>query len=360
MHGDKTGEELLREALRLLEPSVIGLEISTEDYDFSLATRQATNNDIVREAAIAVKRHRFGLKAATDTVEPLASPNAILREGIDASVIVRSARPLPGIPTIAGVAHPITIVRMAVGDAYGAEEKRVMEESFPGGAKAYQLDGLESGLEEVAYRSERITRRICRHVAEFSFLEASRTGATVFGGPKWTVSPVYEGLLKEEMDAAAARHPGVAYEPWLIDATFALVFKAAAQKALVIPALNRDGDILSDLVLPLFGSIAGAESVITSLTDDLEVNAIIAEAAHGTAPTLEGKNVANPLAMILSVALLLEQINENGSKRAGSAVRKAALETIAGDTRTVDLGGEASTSDFTDEVITRTKQLLFS
>ena len=96
-----------------------------------------------------------------------------------------------------------------------------------------------------AFRTERIERRICHAVAEFAFRQAERTGAKVFGGPKYTVSPIYEGMLKEEMDAAAARHPDVPYEPQLIDATFALLI-ASTGDPMVIPALNRDGDILSD------------------------------------------------------------------------------------------------------------------
>ena len=92
-------------------------------------------------------------------------------------------------------------------------------------------------------------------------------GGRVYGGPKWTVSPVYEGMLKEEMDAAAERHPEVGYEPLLIDATYAGLLTGRADAPLVIPSLNRDGDLLSDLVLPLFGSIAGAESVLLALDD---------------------------------------------------------------------------------------------
>src|SRR5207249_5802328 len=122
-------------------------------------------------------------------------------------------------------------------------------------------------------------------------------GAKVFGGPKYTVSPVYEGMLKEEMDAAAERHPAVRYEPQLIDATFALLLSTSGDP-LVIPSLNRDGDILSDLVLPLFGSIAGSESMLIALHDSLAPRTVMAEAAHGTAPSLRGKNVANPMAMI--------------------------------------------------------------
>jgi isocitrate/isopropylmalate dehydrogenase len=97
-------------------------------------------------------------------------------------------------------------------------------------------------------------------------------------------------MLKEEMDAAAARHPDVPYQPVLIDATYAGLITGAADVPLVIPALNRDGDCLSDLVMPMFGSIAGAESV---------------------------------------------------------------LEASAAGVRTPDLGGHASTSEFTSDVITR-------
>ena len=76
---------------------------------------------------------------------------------------------------------------------------------------------------------------------------------------------------------------------------------------MVIPALNRDGDCLSDLVLAMFGSIAGAESVLMALDENLHPKVAMAEAPHGTAPTLQGKNVANPMAMLLAQAALLDQ-----------------------------------------------------
>src|SRR5713226_7763405 len=95
------------------------------------------------------------------------------------------------------------------------------------------------------------------------------------------------------MDASAERHPGVPYEPQLIDATFALLI-ASAGDPLVIPALNRDGDILSDLVLPLFGSIAGSESLLVAFDDDFEPDALMAEAAHGTAPSQPSSRTGIP------------------------------------------------------------------
>jgi isocitrate/isopropylmalate dehydrogenase len=158
------------------------------------------------------------------------------------------------------------------------------------------------------------------------------------------------------MDAAAERHPDVVYEPQLIDATFALLLSTTGEP-LVIPALNRDGDILSDLVLPLFGSIAGSESLLVAFEDDFEPAAIMAEAAHGTAPSLQGKNVANPMAMILGGAALLSHTGDEG-QRAGRAIREACLEAVAQGSRTPDLGGDLGTSEFTDEVIARVRAKL--
>ncbi len=342
LEGDETGQELLEEALRVLDAEVTEVELEFERFDLSLEARRKTKNGVVYEAAAALRRAGLGLKAATITPEgrdDVGSPNRILREEIGGRVIVRTGRRIPGVVPFGGVHAPISIVRMAVGDAYGAEEWREGE-----------------GEDEVAFRTERIERRICRSVAEFAFRLAERTGAKVFGGPKYTVSPTYEGMLKEEMDLAAERHADVPYEPQLIDATFALLV-ASSGDPLVIPALNRDGDILSDLVLLLYGSIAGSESLLVAFGEDYVPSVVLAEAAHGTAPSLAGKNVANPMAMILAAAALLSYAGER-AQAASRAIREACLESVADGVRTADLGGHAGTTEFTDEVIRRTRSKL--
>jgi isocitrate dehydrogenase (NAD+) len=342
LEGDETGQELLEQALRVLAPEVTGLELDLPRFDLSLESRRATENAIVFEAAAALREAGLGLKAATITPEGaggVGSPNRILREEIGGTVIVRTGRRIPGVVPLGGVHAPISVVRMAVGGAYGAKEWR-----------------KDEGNDEAAFRTERIERSVCRAVAEFGFQLAERTGAKVFGGPKYTVSPVYEGMLKEEMDAAAERHPDVPYEPQLIDATFALLLSTSGDP-LVIPSLNRDGDILSDLVLPLFGSIAGSESLLIALDEQLMPRTVMAEAAHGTAPSLRGKDVANPMAMILAGAALLAYGDEE-AQQAGRAIREACLEAVADGIRTADLNGYAGTTEFTDEVIRRTLQKL--
>jgi isocitrate dehydrogenase (NAD+) len=341
LEGDETGQELLEQSLRVLDPDVLGIGLELRRFDLSLENRRATGNGVVDEAAEAMCSSGLGLKAATITPEgkdDVGSPNRIVREGIKGKVIIRTGRRIPGVNPFGGVHHPISVVRMAVEDAYGAKQWR---------------EG--SGDDEVAYRTEKVTRSTCRMVAEYSFRTAEQMGGKVYGGPKWTVSPVYEGMLKEEMDAAAERHPEVAYQPVLIDATYAGLITGAGDVPLVIPALNRDGDCLSDLVMPLFGSIAGAESVLLAFDDDYEVDVAMAEAPHGTAPALMGKDIANPMAMILACGAVLHY---GGAHAASRAIYESVLEATAAGVRTPDLGGHASTSEFTTDVIGRVKTKL--
>jgi len=348
LEGDQTGQELLDQALRVIRPEVIGAPLDLRHFDLSLAERRATKNAVVTEAAAAMREAGFGIKAATITPEgagDVGSPNRILREDVGGRVIIRTGRRIPGVTPVAGVHHPISIVRMAIDDAYGAEQWR---------------EGAAGDDDEIAYRTEHISRGTCRAVAEYAFRQARRMGARVYGGPKWTVSPVYEGMLKEEMDAAAARHPDIPYQPVLIDATYAGLVTGAGDVPLVIPALNRDGDCLSDLVMPMFGSIAGAESVLLAFEDDLSTRVAMAEAPHGTAPALEGKDLANPMAMILACAAVLQYASPGRPdlERASRAIYEAVLETTAAGVRTPDLGGSASSSGFTSEVITRVQTKL--
>src|SRR5918992_438737 len=144
LEGDETGQELLEEALRVLAPDVTGIELQLPRFDLSLESRRATENGVVHEAAAAIRKHGLGLKAATITPEgadDVGSPNRIIREEIGGKVIVRTGRRIPGVVPLGGVHAPISVVRMAVGDAYGAKEWREGD-----------------GEDEVAFRTERSER----------------------------------------------------------------------------------------------------------------------------------------------------------------------------------------------------------
>src|SRR5262249_51017484 len=166
------------EALRVLKADVIRIDFDFLHFDLSLAKRRETNNKIVHDAAAVLNQHGLGIKAATITPEAkgdVGSPNAILRDEIHGEVILRTGRRIPSVRPYGGVHAPIAVVRMAVDDAYNAKEWR---------------EG--SGLEEKAFRTEKLSRRTCRVVSEYAFRYAGKLSAKVFGGPKFTVSPVYE------------------------------------------------------------------------------------------------------------------------------------------------------------------------
>jgi isocitrate dehydrogenase (NAD+) len=246
--GDETGQELLEEVLRVLEEPVLHLAIDLHRFDLSLANRRRTENRVVFEAADAMKEAGLGLKAATITpphADDVGSPNRILRERVGGSVIVRTGRRIPGVAPLAPLVHPIAVVRMAVGDAYGAKERR---------------SGRPGDRSEIGLRLEQISRNGCRATAEYAFLTAAALGGAVYGGPKWTVSPIYEGMLKEEMDTAAARYPHVRYRPTLIDAMYAGLVSAARTLRAAILETAADGVRTIDL-----GGNASTSEVVTEV-----------------------------------------------------------------------------------------------
>ena len=105
LEGDQTGQELLEEALRVLDPGVAGVDLAFQRFDLSLEHRRATKNQVVKDAAEAMLAAGLGLKAATITPEAkgdVGSPNALLREQVDGTVIVRTGRRIPGVRPVGG------------------------------------------------------------------------------------------------------------------------------------------------------------------------------------------------------------------------------------------------------------------
>src|SRR3954469_9859421 len=146
LEGDQTGQELLDQAVRVLDSELLGLDLRLDRFDLSLANRRATANEVVHEAARAMRASGLGVKAATITPEgadDVGSPNRILPEEVDGKGIIPTGRRSPGVAPVGGTHHPISIVRMAVEDAYGAQQWR---------------EGEHGADDEVAFRTERITR----------------------------------------------------------------------------------------------------------------------------------------------------------------------------------------------------------
>ena len=321
LEGDETGQELLEQALRVLEPDVVGLELELEPSTSRSRTAGRPTTPSSTEAAQAMRDAGFGIKAATITPEgtdDVGSPNRILREEVDGKVIIRTGRRIPGVTPIAGVHHPISVVRMAVDDAYGAKQWR---------------EGEEGAGDEIAYRTEKISRGTCRAVAEYAFRRPRRWAARSTAARSGRSPPSTRACSRRSStpppratrtcptSRSSSTRPTPAWSAGSID------------EPLVIPALNRDGDCLCDLVMPMFGSIAGAESVLLAFDDDFATQVAMAEAPHGTAPALQGKDIANPMAMLLACGAVLHYAGEKRARRRRARLARDLRVGARGDRR---------------------------
>ena len=325
LEGDETGQELLEEALRVLAPGVTGVELDrSERFDLSLENRRATKTGSCTRRRRPISEPGLGLKAATDHPRrraTSAAPTGSCARRSTGSVIVRTGRRIPGVAPIGGVHAPISVVRMAVGDAYGAKEWREGE-----------------GDDEVAFRTSH-RRRICRAVAEFAFRHAERTRREGLRRAEVHRQPGLRGHA-EGGDGRGGRAPPGGGVRAAADRRDVCAAARVRRRAAGDPALNRDGDILTDLVLPLFGSIAGSESLLVAFDDDFTPRGDHGRgrARNGAvAPGQERRQPAgdDPGRGGASLARGREAQRRAGDPRGG-------LEAVASGVRTADLGGHAA------------------
>ena len=351
LEGDETGQELLEQSVRVLDPELLGVELELENYDLSLEHRRETSNEVVHEAARAMREAGYGLKAATITPEgkdDVGSPNRILREEVDGKVIVRVGRRIPGV-----VGPGLRRAPPDLGRADGRRGRLRRQAVARGRARA---PTTRSPTGRRRSRAPPAARSPSTRSARPSAWAARRRSTA---GRSGRSPPSTRACSRRSSTRPRRAIPDVRYQPVLIDATYAGLMTGATETPLVIPALNRDGDCLSDLVLPMFGSIAGAESILLAFDDDYEIDVAMAEAPHGTAPSLMGKDLANPMAMLLACGALLQYAARQGPSRAPSGPRapstRACWRPTAGGVKTIDLGGHATTTEFTDAVVEKVR-----
>jgi isocitrate dehydrogenase (NAD+) len=206
---------------------------------------------------------------------------------------------------------------------------------------------LYSGLEHevvpgVVESLKIITERASTRIAEFAFDHARRHGRRqVTAVHKANIMKLGDGLFLECVRAVAKANPDVQYNERIVDAAcMQLVLDPSTFDVLVMP--NLYGDIVSDLCAGLVGGLGVVGSA--NLGKDIAVF----EAVHGSAPDIAGRNLANPVALLLSAVLMLRHLRENA---AADRIMAAIDRVLAsGQARTRDLGGTASTSEFADAI----------
>jgi 3-isopropylmalate dehydrogenase len=250
------------------------------------------------------------------------------RKSLDLYANIRPARTYSGLTSIAGAFDLIVV--------------RENTEGF------YADRNVESGGSEmlvtpdVVVSLRRITRQCCERIARSAFELALRRNRKVTAVHKANVLKRGDGLFLEECRKVAKEFPGIALDEIIVDAMMAHVVRNPARFDVIVTT-NMFGDILSDLTAELSGSLGLGGSL------NAGDQHAMAQTAHGTAPDIAGKNVANPFSLILSAALLLDwHARRTGQAKfasAASAIEKAVEAAVAAKQTTADIGGKLGTRE---------------
>jgi isocitrate dehydrogenase (NAD+) len=320
--GDGIGAELSRAIHALADALPIRLEFVP--VDLTLENRRARKSKIYDEAVEAIDATKVALKYPTVTAEE--SPNQVLRRRLDLSVIHRPVYTIPGVPTNFRRELDLDIVRIATGGTYDDPGRMIGED----GAVSLRI----------------VERRPVREAARYAFNLARKTGKRVTSASKYTIQKATDGLFESVAREVAGQYPEVPHNSELFDALLGKVIMAP-EKFQIVLVLNEYGDFLSDMACGLAGSLGIGASANLAFDPAAVVRVALFDAAHGTAPDIAGKNLANPTAIFLALTLLLYQIGEIS---VASAVKTATLDLLRQGVRTRDLGGQESTDSFTAAV----------
>jgi isocitrate dehydrogenase (NAD+) len=319
--GDGIGPEVTEAVVRIFH--VAGLDIEWERYDAGVVAFKRFNQSLPAELLDSIKRNKVALKGPVTTpiAEGITSVNVGLRKALDLYANLRPVRNLAGVPS-RFTDVDLIIVRENTEDLYSGLEHEVV----PGVVESLKI----------------ITERASTRIAEFAFSYAATNGRKrVTAVHKANIMKLGDGMFLESTRKVSRRHTEITYDERIVDAVcMQLVMFPERFDVLVLP--NLYGDIVSDLCAGLVGGLGVVPGA------NLGVENAVFEAVHGSAPDIANKNLANPTALLLSGLMMLDHIGERDA-----AVRiRAALDSvlIEGAVRTRDLGGTATTTEFTDAI----------
>lgn len=320
--GDGIGAELSEAIHRLADRLPVRLEFLP--VDLRVENRRARGDAVYDEAVESINETGVALKHPTATTEN--SPNAILRRRLNLSVIHRPVYTIPGVPTNFRQELDLDIVRIATGGTYDDPGRMIGDD----GAVSLRI----------------VERGPVREAARYAFNLARRTNKSVTSSSKHTIQKATDGLFERVAREVAGHFPEVPHTTELFDALLGKVIMAP-RKFQIVLVLNEYGDFLSDMACGLAGSLGIGASANLGFDAGAVVRVALFDAAHGTAPDIAGKNLANPTAIFLAFAMLLYQVGEISL---GQAVKNSTLDLLREGTRTPDLGGKETTQSFTEAV----------
>ncbi|MGY1939364.1 isocitrate/isopropylmalate dehydrogenase family protein [Nocardia gipuzkoensis] len=273
---------------------------------------------------------------ASYPAEHRVAPGGVIRKRFDLYANIRPARAFAGVQA---AAPDIDLVIV-----------RENSEGFYADRNMFAGSGEFRPTPDIAMSVGLVTRAACERIAHQAFRLAATRHKRVTIVHKANVLPLTMGLFRDVCREVGREYPGVEVDDEHVDAAAAHLVRAAADYDVLVTE-NLFGDILSDLAGELSGSLGLAASLNCSATTAM------AQAVHGAAPSLAGHNRANPVALQLSAAMLLRWLAardaEVGLARAGERIERAVAATFEAGIATADLGGLASTSEFTEQVCAR-------
>ncbi len=339
LEGDGIGPEIMAATLAVLRAAdaKFGFGLAFEVAQIGVASLRASGTtfaDAVVEKAKAAHGVLLG-PVSHNEYPPLAqggrNPSGELRKLLELYANIRPARSRDGFPPRCGKPIDLVIVRENT-------------EGFYADRSMFEGSGEFMPTPDLALAVRKITRLGSTRIAEAAFKLAMQRRKKVTAVHKSNVLRVSDGLFLECVRAVAACYPQVKYEEQLIDSMAALLIRDAGQFDVVVTT-NMYGDILSDEASEISGSLGLAASLNAGDAHG------VAQAQHGSAPDIAGKNVANPASLIGSAAMLLawlgERRRENKLIDAAQAIETALDRVIAkNEWRTPDLGGPLGTDAF--------------
>ena len=321
--GDGIGPEVSAAAVRVLTATGIPFEFETENAGAEAMGREGVA--LPPRVLESIRRNKLALKGPTGTPVGTGhrSVNVELRKTLDLYANVRPVQTLPGVKSrYEGV--DLVIFRENTEDLYSGLEHVVV----PG------------VVESIKIITEKASTRIARYA--FAYARAHKR-KRVTAVHKANIMKVSDGLFLDCCRKVAAEHGDITYDEMIVDnCCMQLVLDPTRFDSLLLP--NLYGDIVSDLCAGFIGGLGMAPGA------NIGETTAVFEAVHGTAPDIAGKNKANPMALILSSAMLLDHIGESA---AAGRVRNAVNQVLReGKKLTGDLGGTAGTTEVAEAIAT--------
>ena len=319
--GDGIGPEVSAATLRVI--AAAGVRYEWDSHLAGVAALEKCGNPLPQEVLDSIVRNGVGLKGPVTTPigTGFASVNVQLRKALDLYASLRPAKNMPGIKTrYEGV--DLIVVRENTEDLYSGLEHTVV----PGVVESIKI----------------ITERASTRIARFAFEHARAHGRKrVTAVHKANIMKLSDGLFLDCFRKVAAWYPDIQADDRIVDNT-CLQLVTRPEQFDVLLLENLYGDIVSDLCAGLVGGLGVVPGA------NFGEKGAVFEAVHGSAPDIAGQNVANPLALIQSAVMMLRYLGENA---AADRIDRAVHEVLAGSVRTRDLGGSASTTEFTDALV---------